>query len=99
MISIQLCDVCESIAKTPDCAQHILYLTTLGKDSFGSGVTGHDSRDMLTPRIADLIHAALNLVFLTMNPAKDWLTENPILVAVVAVCSRLETLLKVGRDL
>jgi hypothetical protein len=87
----QLRDVCESVAKTPTCARHMLYLT-MGENCLGSGVVGHDSRDTLTQRIVNLIHAAPNLVFLMMDTAEDWLTENPTLVAAVAMCLRLETL-------
>jgi hypothetical protein len=88
---IQLRDVCESVAKTPGCARHILYLT-MGEDCLGSGVVGHDSRDTLTQRIANLMHAAPNLISLRMKIAEDWLTKIPTLIAAVAMCLRLETL-------
>jgi hypothetical protein len=89
----QLRNACASVAQAPGCAQHILYLT-MGNGCFGSPNEPGDPemRDALTPRIADLLFATVNLVSLTAEAAESFLADNPALVAAVAGCSHLETL-------
>jgi hypothetical protein len=89
----QLRDACASVAQTPGCAQHILYLT-MGNGCFGSPNEPGDPniRDALTLRIAELMYSTVNLVSLTMKAAESFLADNSALVAAVAACSRLETL-------
>jgi hypothetical protein len=89
----QLRDACASVANTPGCAQHILYLT-MGNGCCGSPNEPGDPeiRDAPILRIAELMYTTVNLVSLTMEAAESFLANNSALVATVAACSRLETL-------
>jgi hypothetical protein len=89
----QLRDACASVAKTPGCAKHILYLA-MGNGCFGSPDEPVDDhvRGALTPHIADLLYATTNLVSFAMDAAETFLVDNLALVAAMAACSRLETL-------